>query len=385
MPRRWCALLLFVLLSVAGTLFAKDAAKGKYFLYVGTYTDKDSRGIYAYRYDSESGELTSLGLAAPAENPSFLAVDPSGRYLYAVNETGRFKGEVSGAVSAFAIDRETGKLTLLNQVPSKGADPCYISFDNAGKYALVANYTGGSVAVFPLLKDGKLDTAAAFVQHSGASVNKDRQEGPHAHWIETTADNRFAVVADLGLDELLVYRLDEKDGSLKPNDPPFAKLDPGVGPRHVAFLPNGKFAYSVNELGSSVTSFSYDANRGVLKPLATVSTLPQGFSGKNDAAEIHTLGSGKFIYASNRGHDSIAVFAVNEKTGALKAVQDVPTQGKTPRNFTIDPTGTRLLVANQDSGNIVVFRIDEKTGQLTPTGQTLETPQPVSLEFVRVD
>lgn len=383
--RRLCLQWVFLLLALVTMSAAKDSPKDKYLLFVGTYTEKESKGIYAYRFDAASSELTPLGVAAETTNPSFLAIDPSRRFLYAVNEVPKYKGGNSGAVSAFAIDRQTGKLSLLNEVASRGADPCYIAFDKAGKYALVANYTGGSVAVFPIRDDGHIGESSAFVQHVGSSVNHERQEGPHAHWIETTPDNRFALAVDLGLDELLVYRFDAKAGSLTANDPPHAKLDPGAGPRHLAFHPNGKFAYVVNELQSSITAFSYDPSRGALHALKTVSTLPKGFSGSNDTAEIRVHPSGKFLFASNRGHDSIAVFSIDSHTGTLTLVDHFPTQGKTPRNFEIDPTGSLLFVANQDTSNIVVFRIDPNSGRLTPTGQTLHVPSPVCLKFMAVE
>jgi 6-phosphogluconolactonase len=253
--------------------------------------------------------------------------------LYAVNELQNYKGEKSGAITAFAIDHKTGKLTHLNEVASRGQDPCYISLDKTGKYVLVANYTSGNIAVFPVQQDGSLGEASAFVQHHGSGPNHERQEGPHAHWFETTANNRFAVVADLGLDKLLVYRFDAVHGSLTPNNPAAADLPPGEGPRHVAFSADQKFAYSVNELKSSVTAFSYDAAKGVLKPLQTVSTLPKDFAGSNDAAEIHISSNGKFLYASNRGHDSIAEFSIDINTRRLKLLQNFSTSGKTPRNF----------------------------------------------------
>jgi 6-phosphogluconolactonase len=379
---RRCLPWLAFFLSLATVTAATESPKNKYLLFVGTYTEKESKGVYAYRFDSASSELTPLGVAAETNNPSFLAIDPSRRFLYAVNEVQNYKGASSGAVSAFAVDQKTGKLSLLNQVPSRGADPCYITFDKTGKYALVANYTGGSVAVFPVQPDGHVGEPSAFVQHRGSSVNKERQEGPHAHWIETTPDNRFAIAVDLGLDELLVYRFDASRGSLTPNDPPYASLDPGAGPRHLAFHPDGNFAYVVNELQSSITAFSFDPGRGVFGKLKTVSTLPQGFSGSNDAAEIKVHPSGKFLFASNRGHDSIALFSIDSHTGALTLVDHFPTQGKTPRNFEIDPTGKLLLVANQDTNNIVVFRIDPNNGRLTPTGQTLNVPSPVCLKFM---
>jgi 6-phosphogluconolactonase len=389
---QWLLVLFLLLSSFVALRAAKDSPKGKYLLFVGTYTGKESKGIYAYRFDAASSELTPLGVAAETANPSFLAVDPSRQFLYAVNEVPNYKGASSGAVSAFAIDRQgggresggrpTGKLRLLNEVASRGADPCYITFDKTGKYALVANYTGGSVAVFPVQPDGKVGESVAFVQHAGSSVNRERQEGPHAHWIETTPDNRFAIAVDLGLDELLGYRFNAKTGSLTANNPPYAKIDPGAGPRHLAFHPNGKFAYVVNELQSSITSFSYDSRRGVLQKQQTVPTLPKGFSGNNDTAEIHVHPNGKFLFASNRGHDSIAVFSINGKTGALTLAGHFPTLGKTPRNFEIDPTGSLLFAANQNTNDIVVFRINPDSGALTASGQTLHVPSPVSLKFI---
>jgi 6-phosphogluconolactonase len=377
---QWLLLLSLVTVSVA-----QDSPRNKFLLYVGTYTEKESKGIYAYRFDAASSELTSLGVAAETANPSFLAIDPTRHFLYAVNEVPKYKDASSGAVTAFAIDQKTGKLGLQNAVASRGADPCYIAFDKTGKYALVANYTGGSVAAFPVQSDGHIGESSAFVQHAGSSVNKERQEGPHAHWIETTPDNRFAIAVDLGLDELLVYRFNAKMGSLTPNSPPYAKLDLGAGPRHLAFHPDGKFAYVVNELQSSITAFSYDPNRGALKKLNTVTTLPKGFTGANDTAEIHVHPNGKFLFASNRGHDSIAVFSIDNHTGALTLVDHFSTQGKTPRNFEIDPTGKLLFVANQDTNNVVVFRIDPTSGKLTPTGQTLHVPSPVCLKFMAVE
>jgi 6-phosphogluconolactonase len=364
----------------------KAKTMGDYLVYVGTYTvQKSSKGIYVYRFDSATGKLTSRGLAAETVNPTFLAVHPNRRFLYAANEISNYGGQQSGGVSAFAIDRGTGKLTFLNEVASRGADPCYVAVDKTGKYVLVANYTGGSVAVFPVREDGRLGAASAFVQHAGSSVNPARQEGPHAHSINLSPDNRFAIAADLGLDELLVYRFDPTQGTLAGNNPAFAKVNPGAGPRHFSFLPSGSFAYVINEMGSTVTAFSYDAAGGVLRALQTISTLPKGFAGQNDDAEVQAHPSGKFLYGSNRGHDSIAVFAIEAGRGTLTPVEHVSTQGKTPRNFGIDPTGSYLFAANQDSDNIVVFRIDPKTGRLTATGQTLEVPSPVCVKFVARD
>lgn len=368
---------------VINVVFAKEHAKN-YLLFVGTYTNTNagSKGIYAYRYDSGRGQLTSLGVAAETPNPSYLAVDPTHTFLYAVNELQDYKGEKSGAVTAFAIDHKTGKLTKLNEVASRGQDPCYISLDKTGKYILVANYTSGNIAAFPMQKDGSLGEATAFAQHRGTGPNKERQEGPHAHYIKTTADNRFAIVSDLGLDKILVYRFDAAKGSLASNDPAAGDLPPGEGPRHVAFAPNNKFAYSVNELKSTVTAFTFDAAHGVLKPFQTVSTLPKGFSGQNDTAEIHVHPNGKFLYASNRGHDSIAQFSINQKTGEVTLVHNFPIGGKTPRDFELDPAGTHLLVAGQDSNNIVVFDFDPMTGGLKQTEITVSVPAPVGLTFV---
>jgi len=356
----------------------------QYLLYVGTYTKGESKGIYAFRYDPKSADATSLGLAAETANPSFLAASPDQRFLYAVNELTEYQGASSGAVTAFAINPGDGKLTQLNESASRGADPCYISFDRTGKYVLVANYTGGSIVVFPVSQDGHLEPASAFVQHQGRGQNPERQEGPHAHWIETTPDNRLALVADLGLDEILIYRFDAKTGTLMPNDPPFGKTDAVAGPRHVSLHPNGKFVYVIDELSSTITVFAFDSSHGSLQALQAISTLPADFKGKNDTAEIHVHPNGKFLFASNRGHDSIAVFSIDQNTGKLSFTADFPTGGKTPRNFELDPGGTHLLVANQDSGNIVTFTIDQQNGRLTSTGQERKVPSPVSLRFVKV-
>jgi len=371
---------------------AAPAAKGKYLFYVGTYTEagSKSKGIYAYSYDADTAQITPLGLAAETTNPSWVTIHPNGRFLYAVNEVQNYKGPNSGGVSAFSIDRSkdhraTGKLTFLNEMPTRGADPCYVTVDNTGKYVLVANYTGGSVAVFPIREDGSLGEASAFVQHTGHGPNPQRQEGPHAHSINLSPDNRFAFVDDLGLDELLVYKFDSAKGSLAANDPPFAKLAAGAGPRHFALHPSGQFAYVISEMASTVTGFANDAATGTLHPLQAISTLPRDFKGQNDDAEVEVDPSGRFLYASNRGHDSIMVFAINVARGTLTPVEYTPTQGKTPRSFEIDPTGTLLFAANQESNNIVIFRIDQNTGRLTPTGQVLDVGAPVCVKFLKVE
>lgn len=273
-------------------------------------------------------------------------------------------------------------LTSLNKVSTRGTIPAHLVVDSTGKSLVVANYGSGSVAVFPVNGDGSLGAASAFVQHSGSSTGP-RQKGPHAHAVVLSADNRFVFVPDLGLDEVLSYRLDPAAGTLTPNDPPFTKVTQGSGPRHFAFHPDGQFAYTVHEMGSLVTVFAYDRAGGTLKELQTISTLPRDFSGTNNSAELQVHPNGRFLYASNRGHNSIAVFAIDPRAKTLTLVEHVPTQGKTPRNFAIDPTGRYLLAANQDTNNIVIFRIDQKTGRLTPTGDNLETPLPVCLLFLR--
>jgi 6-phosphogluconolactonase len=366
-------------ISVPG--IAREAARQKYLFYVGTYTDHGSKGIYAYRFDSATGESDSLGLAAESTAPSFLAIAPSGQFLYAVNEISQFNGQPTGAVSAFAIQPKTAKLTLLNQVPSRGEGPAHIALDRSGKYALVSNYDRGSIAVFPLLQDGRLGEATAFVQHKGSSVNKERQEGPHAHAAEFSPDNRFVIVADLGLDQLLVYRFDEARGTLG-SDPQIVRAVPGAGPRHLVFDATGRHLYVINEMQSSVVAYAYDAANGALGELQIVSALPKGFPRTSEAAEIEMHSSGKFLFASNRGDDSIAVFAINPKDGTLTPVEIDSTGGKTPRNFVLDPTGAWLLAANQESDDIVVFRVDPGTGHLTRSGPELHVPSPVCVRFV---
>jgi 6-phosphogluconolactonase len=362
-----------------------DAAPFKeYFAYIGTYTGAKSKGIYIGRLDTTTGMLTSPELAAEITSPSFLAVHPNNRLLYAVNEVNKFEGKNSGAVSAFAIDPATGKLKLLNQVSSVGAGPCYLIVDRMGMSVLVANYGSGSVAALAIKPDGSLGEATAFIQHTGSSINSQRQKEPHAHSINVSPDNHFAIAADLGLDKLLVYRFDPRKGTLAPNDPPFTAVAPGSGPRHFAFHPDGRHAYVINEILCTVTAFDYSAPRGELKELQTISTLPPGEAVKPgySTAEVQVHPTGKFLYGSNRGHDTIVVFAIDERTGRLTHVQNEPTQGKIPRNFAIDPTGQWLLAENSSSDSIVLFRIDTKTGQLSAAGQKIEVGSPVCVKFV---
>jgi 6-phosphogluconolactonase len=351
-------------------------------VYVGTYTGKASKGIYTLMLDLSTGKLSDPELAAETTSPSFLAIHPTNKYVYAVNEVPTFNGEKTGSVTAFSADPNTGKLTQLNAQPSAGTGPCHVSLDKDGKFALVANYAGGSVAVLPISSDGKLQPPSSSVQHIGSSVDPDHQKEPHAHSINLDRQNKFAFAADLGLDKILIYRFDATGGKLSPNDPAYAALSPGSGPRHFAFHPTGKFAYANNEITSAVTAFTYDAAKGALTEIHTLSTLPHPVKG-NSTAETVVHPSGKFLYTSNRGHDSIAIFSIDPGTGKLTADGHQPTGGKTPRNFNIDPAGTFLLAANQNSDSVVVFRIDAQSGALTPAGSTVTIGSPVCVKFIR--
>ncbi|MBL9171982.1 MAG: lactonase family protein [Verrucomicrobiales bacterium] len=350
-------------------------------VFVGTYTGPKSEGIYAFTFDPETGKATPRGLVAKSVNPSFLAVHPSGRFLYAANETDRWKGTPGGYVTSFSISPTDSGLRELNQQSSGGAAPCFVSVDATGKNLLVANYFGGSVACLPIQTDGALKSRSAFDQHRGSSVDPQRQKEPHAHSIYPSPDNRFALSADLGLDQVLVYRLDPAAGTLTPNTPPFARVAPGSGPRHLAFAPDGRHLFVINEMLSTLTSMSYDPAAGTLQEIQTVSTLPTGIARPDTStAQVCVHPNGRFVYGSNRGDDSIAVLSV-EPGGRLKWVERVSTQGKVPRNFQIDPTGHYLWAANQNSDSIVLFRVDGATGKLTPTGQTLSVGSPVCVVF----
>jgi 6-phosphogluconolactonase len=350
----------------------------KFLVFVGTYTDKtDSKGIYAFEFDAATGKLTPKGLAAETSDPSWLVIHPNGKWAYAANESGK-----QSAISSFSIDTKSAKLTLLNKLPAVGEDPCYLSFDKTGKYLFVANYTSGNVAVFPILSDGKLGEHTAVIKDAGTlGPNKERQEAPHAHWIQPSSDNRFVFVADLGLDAVFTYRFDSSKGGLTPNKPFFVRpLSAGEGPRHATFSPDGHF-YVVTELDSAITEFAYGPNRGVFGLLGAVPMLPPDFQGRNDAAEIALHPSGKWLFASNRGHDSLAVFSVDPSTGKLKPAGDYSSGGKEPRHFALDPTGQFLLAENQNSNSIVVFRMDPATGALSQVSTTEGIPSPVCLTF----
>ncbi len=377
------ALAALLLISFLGSA---DSASSKPFLvYFGTYTGGKSQGIYVSRFDTATGKLSAPALAAQAVNPAYLALAPDHRFLFAVNETEHFNGQASGTVSAFKLDAATGKLDFLDQQSSGGTDPCHIVADPSGRYVLVANYSSGSVAVFPVGTNGSLDPASSVIQHHGSSVNRERQAGPHAHCIAVDTAHHRVFVCDLGLDKVMIYRLNETSGALTPDEAPWAGLKPGSGPRHITFSPDGRFAYVISEMGGTLTAFIYNPEHGALNEIQTVSTLPKDFRGKNTAAEVALLPSGKFIYGSNRGDDSIAVFAVDEASGRLKFVERQSSRGKTPRCFAIDPTGQYLIAADQDSDNVVVFRINAQTGRLSWTGQTIKVGQPVCVAFVPME
>lgn len=376
------SLLFVAAVSLVGTCL--QAASDQW-VYVGTYTNGknprvESKGIYVFGLDSKTGKLEAAGLAGEATNPSFLAVASSKKFLYAVSEAAG-----SGVVSSFARDAKSGKLTLLNQQPSQGKGPCHVSVDHTGKAVMVANYGSGHVASYPVKEDGSLGEAAStYLQGPPSNANPKRQEGPHAHSINVDAGNKFAFACDLGCDKVFIYKLDAAAGKMTPHEPAFAEVPAGGGPRHFAFHPNGKFAYVNNEMTMTVTAFTYDAAKGALSAIDTLSTLPPGteMSGKFSTAETQVHPGGKFAYVSNRGHDTIACYKVDEATGKLTFIEAAPAMVQTPRNFGIDPTGKWMITAGQNSSTIAVLAIDQATGKLTPTGQTLDVGAPVCVKFV---
>jgi 6-phosphogluconolactonase len=363
-----------------------DATAREWFMFVGTYTRTGrSKGIYVYRMDAETGALKQVHVTEGISNPSFLAVHPNRKYLYAVNEVAETSGVPGGALTAYSINGKTGELTRLNQQSTGGPGPCHVVVDATGKYAIVANYSGGSVCVLPLNADGSLKPYSHFIQHQGGTkVNERRQEKAHAHSVNLDAGNKHAVIADLGMDKWLVYDLDLKNGKLALSEKSSIASAPGAGPRHFDFHPNGKYAYGINELGSTVTAFRYDAASGKLTETHTLSTLPKGWEGTNHTADIHVHPNGKIVYGSNRGHNSLAIFTLDEANGRLKFVGNQSTGGKTPRNFAIHPAGRFLYAANQDTDNIIQFEINTATGELTPVGQETKVGMPVCLKFIPV-
>jgi 6-phosphogluconolactonase len=351
-------------------------------LYIGTYTASEDDGIHVYRMDGRSGELTFSSKMPGVENPSFLALHPDGSHLYAVNEVSETALGPGGGVSAFSIDADTGELTFLNQRSTQGAGPCHLSVDAEGKFVLAANYLAGSLAVLPIRSAGSLGEATDVVQHKGSSVNVTRQQGPHAHSITPDPAGRHFFAPDLGIDRVMVYRLDTGQGRLVPHDVPWVQARPGAGPRHMTFSPDGRFAYLINEIDTTITAFAYDAARGTLTEVTTVSAIPDGYEGRISGADVHVAPSGRFLYGSIRHQNSIVAFEIDQGSGDLRYVGHESSRGSVPRNFAIDPTGTFLLVANQGSDTVVTFRIDQDTGKLTPTGEDVHVPRPVCLRFL---
>ena len=348
--------------------------------YVGTYSQRGSEGIYLTRLDPDTGRLEAPRPAAQATNPSFLALHPKLPVLYAVNEIGRYEGKPVGAVVAFAIDPVSGALAEINREPTGGATPCHLAVDATGSHLVIANYVDGTVASFPLAPDGRLRPVAHLLRHEGSGPNAQRQKGPHAHGVTFAPANDFVFVPDLGIDRIVGYRFDAKNGRLERCESASPTLHPGAGPRHLVFHPGGRLAYGVNELDATVTAFRWDDGAASLKSFATVSGLPKDFEGKNTAAEVVVHPSGRFVYSSNRGHDSIAVFAIGDD-GTPSLVQHQSTGGRAPRNFTLDPSGRFLVAANQDTDNILVFRVDPETGRLAPAGCEIAVPAPVCVIF----
>ena len=354
------------------SLFTLAQSSADLYLFIGTYTTKTSEGIYVYRFNTQTGDFVPVSIAKGIKNPSFVALSPDHRYLYSVAEMS------GGAVSAFSFDKQSGNLTLLNTQPSGGNGPCHVAVDKTGKWVIVGNYGGGSLSILPVQADGSLGQATQTFQHEGKSVNTERQEKPHVHSINIAPNNKDIFVPDLGTDKIMTYSLDAKSGKLSAGNPPFTATTPGAGPRHFTFHPNGKFAYVIQELDATITGFNYQ--KGNLKPFQTVKTLPDDYKGRNWCADIHISPDGKFLYGSNRSHESLVIFGIDPKTGQLTLVGHQSVNGKTPRNFMIDPTGKWVLVANQDSDNVVIFSRDVKTGKLTPTGKEIKVSMPVCLK-----
>ncbi len=355
----------------------------QFYLYVGAYTEGEDEGIYIYKFDATDGDLDFISTEKGVENPSYLAIHPKNKLLIAVNEVGEYNGEKSGAVSSFAINLD-GSLRQLNQVASGGGAPCYVSIDKSASWAFVSNYSGGNVAVFPIEKNGKLKPYSDLKQHEGSGPLKDRQSKPHAHAMVLDPKGDFSLAADLGLDRIILYHVDKKNGKLEHFSSSDFTLADGAGPRHLTFHPNKKLVFIISELNSTITSCTYDAKSGKLTHVKTVDALPAGFDGESFCADIHVSPSGKFLYGSNRGHDSIVIYQIDQKTGDLTYVDHHSVNGKWPRNFTIDPTGKFLLVANQRSNNIVVFKIDGETGKLSANGVEVKVSKPVCLKMMEI-
>jgi 6-phosphogluconolactonase len=372
------------LLSALATLLLAAplaASAADYYVYFGTHNLGPNRGFSLAHFNSDTGNLTTPQFLLAAAGPAFFQIHPDGLHLYACNTLG---SKTEGQISAYAIDPKTGNLTFLNSQPSGGADPSYISFDKTGRFCFVANYNAGNLAAFPILPDGSLGNRTGFDQHAGHSIDPVRQKQPYAHSIIVDPSNRFVLSADLGLDKLFVYKFNAQTGNLTPNDPPFIATQPGAGPRHVVFAPNGKYVYLIHEMGSLITQFAWDSSNGTLKQLSTISTLPADFKGINTDAEIAFSPDGKFLYASDRGLNALTTFSVDPADGHLTVLDFTPTQGKTPRNFSLDPTGRWIIASNQDSATVIVYHRDPATGKLTQTGPLIPLDYPFCERFLAV-
>lgn len=376
MPRHTKSI--YLLLALLLSLLAAPAMAGKMFVYFGSAGSGADTGFYLANFDTETGKLSTPVFLQAAVAPTYFVIRPDGKRLYTCNSA------PGSSVSAYAIDPKAAKLTFLNEKPSGGGDPCYVSLDATSHYLMVANYGGGNIAVFALRPDGSIGERTAFVQHTGSSVNRSRQSEAHTHSVRVDPTNGFVLAADLGADKVFIYRFDAKTGTLQPNDPPFASAPPGAGPRHMAFSPDGRFLYVISELGNTINRFAWDSDRGYLTRYESVSALPETYAETSYCAEILVHPGGRFVYATNRGHNSVAGFSVQVKTGRLTLIQHLATQGKTPRNCEIDPTGKWLIVSNQDSGTVVVFHIDRHTGRLTQTGEPVTVPAPYCERFLSV-
>lgn len=339
------------------------------------------------RFNSANGELTKPELAAKAGNPGFLAIHPSRKFLFAIGDVTGADGKKGGGISAFSIDGSSGHLTLLNQSSAVGSGPCHVNVDATGRMAVLANYGSGSVASYSIASDGKLSAPVSFIQHEGSSINPKRQSGPHAHSVNFSPDNRFAFACDLGLDKVLIYKVSPQTGELVPNEPAFAKTPEGGGPRHLAFHPSGKYVFVNNEMAMTETSFAYDAATGALTEIATVSTLPESDRGKEGFSTAETLAhpNGKFVYVSNRTHDTVAVFSCDPDTGRLTLIQNIPVEGEIPRNICLDPSGKWLIAAHQNSGTAALFKVDQDSGKLSFTGTKVEVPGSICVRFLALD
>jgi len=366
-------LALITLICLTSTLtFAQNA---DCYLYVGTYTRKTSEGIYVYRFDTQTGDFAPVSIAKGVSNPSFLALSMDKRFLYSV-------GGINGdSVRAFSINPQSRQLTLLNSQASGGAGGTHLAIDKTGTWVIVGHYTSGSLSVLPAKPDGSLGNVVQLIKQEGKSIDPDRQTKPYVHSINIAPNNTDVFVPDLGTDKIMAYILNPKTGQLTAGNPPFTAVIPGSGPRHFTFHPNGTFGYVIQEMGATITGFTYRS--GQLAPFQTIKTLPDDYAGRKWSADIHISPDGKFLYGSNRAHESLAIFSIDQETGQLTFVGNQLVNGKTPRNFAIDPTGNFLMVANQDSDNITIFKRDKQTGKLTPTGKEIKVSMPVCLLFTR--